>query len=118
MSKEFWDNQSKNQINMVHDLTIEKKLGYLISYIIVNADTIKDKDMAEHRDECADTIITLANQLEKDLYDMDMIEEAFDGLDIIDEEYFTKYEHWFTHKNKIAIKNNLPVLTGDECEGY
>tara|TARA_R110002095_G_scaffold115274_1_gene100612 strand:+ start:276 stop:506 length:231 start_codon:yes stop_codon:yes gene_type:complete len=64
MSKEFWDNQSKNQINMVHDLTIEKKLGYLISYIIVNADTIKDKDMAEHRDECADTIITLANQLE------------------------------------------------------
>jgi hypothetical protein len=117
--KDFWDKETLKQIELIRNMSTYKRIGTLIAYITINADYIKDKNMAEHRDECADTIITLTQQLEELLEYEDMMEDAFgDEIEIIDEEYFTKYEPWYQRINKVAKENNLPVITGDECEGY
>ena len=117
-NRKFFDGEAKTQINMINNLTLEKKIGNLISYITINADYISHGELKEHTKEMADTIISLVNILEKDLMDMDVMEDAWDGLEIIDEEYFTNYKPWFKNINRVAKENNLPVITGNECEVY
>tara|TARA_R100000008_G_C3550231_1_gene149968 strand:+ start:102 stop:509 length:408 start_codon:yes stop_codon:yes gene_type:complete len=117
--KDFWDKETLKQIELIRNMSTYKRIGTLIAYITINADYIKHNELPEHTVEMADTILTLTQQLEELLEYEDMIEDAFgDEIEIIDEEYFTKYEPWYQRINKVAKENNLPVITGDECGEY